>query len=101
MPRFYFHLSAPDQFFPDNLGSEVPDLAAAHVRAVQLMDRLNMFGAIADHSPDFQRWIVHVVDEESRPAITVLFPTKFMTGKPRPMQEFDGVRKLLRRYNML
>jgi hypothetical protein len=29
MPRFYFHLSAPDQDFPDNIGSNVSDLTGA------------------------------------------------------------------------
>ena len=101
MPYFYFHLSAPDQFFPDKIGSNVPDLAAAHMRAVQLIDRVSMFGAMADASPDLQRWTVRVVDENYRPVITVIFPTNFAMVKPSPTQEFNGIRKLLRRYNML
>jgi hypothetical protein len=40
MPRFYFHLSAPDEDFPDNIGSDVSDLADAHSRAVLLAKRV-------------------------------------------------------------
>ena len=52
MQRFYFHLSAPDQYFPDNIGSDVSDLAAAHFIAVRLMKRVMMISAFADCAPD-------------------------------------------------
>jgi hypothetical protein len=47
MPRFYFHLSAPDQDFPDDNGSDVRDLAAAHSIAVRLMKRVMMLSSFA------------------------------------------------------
>ena len=55
LPGFYFHLSAGDQDFQDNIGSDVSDLAAAHCRAVRLADRVMMFSCFADCAPDFQR----------------------------------------------
>ena len=51
MPRFYFHLSAPDQDFPDDIGSDVGDLATAHSIAVRLMKRVMMFSSFADCAP--------------------------------------------------
>jgi hypothetical protein len=47
MPRFYFHLCAPDQVFADNMGSDLSDLSAAHARALILADRMMMiFGSL-------------------------------------------------------
>jgi hypothetical protein len=46
MPRFYFHLSAPDEDFPDNIGSDVSDLVEAHSRAVLLAKRVTMFSRL-------------------------------------------------------
>ena len=63
MTRFYFHLSAPDQDFPDDIGSDVSDLAAAHSIAVRLMKRVMMFSSFADCAPDLRRWTVKVTDE--------------------------------------
>ena len=77
MQRFYFHLSAPDQDFPDNIGSDVTDLAAAHSIAVRLMKRVMMISAFADCAPDLRRWTVKVTDERRRPVFTVLFPAYF------------------------
>jgi hypothetical protein len=75
MPRFYFHLSAPEEDFPDNIGSEVSDLADAHFRAVLLAKRVTMFSRFADRAPDLRRWTVNVTDERRRPVFTVIFPT--------------------------
>ena len=36
MPKFYFHLSNCDERFPDNIGYDLPDVAAAHKRAKRL-----------------------------------------------------------------
>ena len=66
MPRFYFHLSAPDQDFPDNIGSEGSDLATAHFIAVRLMKRVMMISSFADCAPDLRRWTVKVADERGR-----------------------------------
>ena len=75
MPRFYFHLSTPDEDFPDNIGSDVSDFAGAHSKAVLLAKRVTLFSRFADRAPDLRRWTVKVTDERRRPVFTVLFPT--------------------------
>ena len=66
MPRFYFHLSAPDQVFADNMGSDLSDLSAAHARALILADRMMMIFGFADRTSDFRRWTVDVADDSGR-----------------------------------
>jgi hypothetical protein len=96
MPRFHFHLSAPDQDFQDNLGFEITDVTAAHSRAVQLAGRVMMFSAFADHAPDFRRWTVKVTDDSQRPVITVIFPVHGMPKQCKSVRA-SGARTLLQR----
>jgi hypothetical protein len=77
MPRYYFHLCAPDERFDDPEGSEVSDLAEAHSRAVRLADRVMMFGGFAKCQPDLRRWTVEITDERQEPVLTVIFPANF------------------------
>jgi hypothetical protein len=100
MPQFYFHLSAPDQDFPDNIGSDVSDLTAAHSIAVRLMKRVMMISSFADCAPDLRRWIVKVADEGGRPVFTVMFPRYFV---PRGWKPFlvSGARALLLRLDAM
>jgi hypothetical protein len=100
MPRFYFDLSAPDQDFPDDIGSDVSDLAAAHSIAVRLMKRVMMFSSFADCAPDLRRWTVKVTDERRRPVFTVLFPTYFVPRGWKPVL-VSGARALLRRLDAI
>ena len=100
MPRFYFHLCAPDQDFPDNIGSDVGDLAAAHSIAVRLMKRVMMISAFADCAPDLRRWTVKVTDERRRPAFTVLFPAYFAPRGWKPVL-VSGARTLLMRLDAM
>ena len=100
MPRFYFHLSAPDQDFPDNIGSEGSDLAAAHSIAVRLMKRVMMISAFSDCAPDLRRWTVKVTDERRRPVFTVLFPAYFVPQGWKPVL-VSGARTLLRRLDAM
>jgi hypothetical protein len=95
MPRFYFHLSAPDQDFPDNIGSDVSDLTTAHSIAVRLMKRVMMFSSFADCAPDLRRWTVKVTDEKRQPVFTVLFPIYFVPRGWKPVL-VSGARALLR-----
>ena len=74
MPRFFCHLSAPAEFFPDELGWDVSDLATAQNRAVMLAERVRMISALADHGPDWRRWKVQIVDDDSQRVMTVIFP---------------------------
>src|ERR1044071_403543 len=77
LPRYYFHLCAPDECFRDNIGAEVADLAAAHIRAVTLAQRVMTFGGLASCPPDLRRWTVRVFDNCHRSILTVIFPTDF------------------------
>ena len=96
MPRFYFHLSAPDQDFRDSVGCNVNDLATAHSRAVQLADRVMMFSAFANCAVELRRWTVKITDDRQRPVMTVIFPTDFAPWecKRRPA---SGARTLFGR----
>ena len=100
MQRFYFHLSAPDQNFPDNIGRDVSDLAAAHFIAVRLMKRVMMISAFAHCAPDLRRWTVKVTDERRRPVFTVLFPAYFVPRGWKPVL-VSGARTLLRRLDAM
>jgi hypothetical protein len=99
MPRFYFHLSAPDQDFPDDIGSDASDLTTAHSIAVRLMKRVMMISSFADCAPDLRRWTVKVADERRRPVFTVIFPTYFVPRGWKPV--LVGARALLRRLDAI
>jgi hypothetical protein len=88
------------QDFPDDIGSEVGDLAAAHSIAVRLMKRVMMFSSFADCAPDLRRWTVKVTDERRRPVFTVLFPTYFVPRGWKPVL-VSGARALLRRLDAI
>ena len=100
MPRFYFHLCAPDQVFADNMGSDLSDLSAAHARALLLADRVMMIFGFADRTSDFRRWTVDVTDEKQRSLITVKFPINFPRGKRKAVAS-RGARPLLQRLDAI
>ena len=76
MPLFYFHLSATDADFPDEIGCELVDLSAAHFRALKLADRVIMLSAFSNCVPDFRRWTVRVTDDNRKNTVlTVIFPS--------------------------
>jgi hypothetical protein len=81
VPRFYFHLCAPDQDFHDPVGSDLSDVRAAHSRAMLLADRIMVFSGFADQVRDFRRWTVRVTDARANLLVTVLFPVHFPRGK--------------------
>ena len=93
MPRFYFHLSAPDQDFEDPIGNDLSDIRAAHSRAMLLADSVMVFSGFADQSLDFRRWTVKVTDA-SQLLMTVLFPVHFPRGKWKSAAA-EGVRPLI------
>ena len=99
MPRFYFHLSAPDQDFLNDIGSDASDLTTAHSIAVRLMKRVMMISSFADCAPDLRRWTVKVADERRRPVFTVIFPTYFVPRGWKPV--LVGARALLRRLDAI
>lgn len=97
MPRFYFHLRAPDEFFQDGVGIEVADLAAAHSKAMQLAERVMSYGAFSNLEQHMKHWTVEVVDNNERPIITVIFPNHFDADKRKCGCQVGGAH-LLQQY---
>jgi len=95
MPRYYFHLSAPDVSFRDPIGFELSDLSAAHSRALQLADRVMMIGGLASCPPDLRRWTVQITDECQHSVMNVMFSAEF--EKRRAADHVDGARALQER----
>lgn len=95
MPRYYFHLSAPDQLFRDDIGSDAGDLAAVHSRAVLLADRVMGSPLLTDHVPSFARWIVAVTDATQRPVLNLIFPANLMASNCKPLPASDARTLLL------
>jgi hypothetical protein len=57
MARFYFHLSAPGEYFADNVGYDVSDPGAAHYIAVRLAGRVMKFVPFfQNRALDFRHW---------------------------------------------
>ena len=63
MPKFYFHLSNCDECFPDDIGYDLPDIAAAHTRAKRLANLVMATSRLASHPFDRRRWTVTVTDD--------------------------------------
>ena len=63
MPKFYFHLSNCDECFPDDIGHDFPDIAAAHTRAKRLAKLVMATSRLSSHPPDWRRWTVTVTDD--------------------------------------
>ena len=96
MPRFYFHLSRSDEFIFDKIGSDIPDVTAAHFRAVKLVDRMMNVAGLVDSETDWRRWKVHVIDQNRLPIFVVLFPASFIADSPKPLGTVNGARALHR-----
>jgi hypothetical protein len=71
MPKFYFHLSNGDERFPDNIGYDLPDVAAAHTRAKRLANLVMATCCLASHPFDWRRWTVTVTND-SQGAILIM-----------------------------
>jgi hypothetical protein len=93
LPRFYFHVSAIDDMFPDEEGMELADLAAAHDCAMRLMHRTMLFDP---EQQDWRGWMIKIADAKSRTLLTLLYPAR----KPVPRKTF-GLRTGLSRIPLL
>ncbi|MGB6349122.1 MAG: hypothetical protein WBG10_03755 [Pseudolabrys sp.] len=71
MPKFYFHLSNCDERFPDNIGYDLLDVAAAHTRAKRLANLVMATCRLASQSFDWRRWTVTVTND-SQSAILIM-----------------------------
>ena len=73
VPRYLFHFSSGKESVPDNVGTELPNLKAAHLHAVELIDKTVRF--MSDVS-DRRGWRIVVMDATEQPLLTVLFPRR-------------------------
>lgn len=82
MPRFFFHLHECGEVTPDEEGCELPDLEAAHVRAVEaardVMAGEVRYGALClDCS-------IRIADARGEPLMRVLFRDALAVSGRRP-----------------
>ena len=73
MSRFYFHLSNCDECFPDDIGHDLPDIAAAHTRAKRLANLVMTISRLASHPFDWRRWTVTVTHNPQGPILIIPF----------------------------
>ena len=67
MPRFYFHVSNPDECIRDDTGYDLVDLAAAHIRAQDLARGVMRASCLADREPDWRGCTVTVTNDSQVP----------------------------------
>src|SRR4051812_28332764 len=73
LPRYLFRFSSAKELVPDNVGTELLNLKAAHLHAVELIDKTVRF--MSDVS-DWRGWRIIVTDVTEQPLFTVLFPCR-------------------------
>jgi hypothetical protein len=73
LPRYLFRFSSATECVPDNVGTELPHLKAAHLHAVELIDKTARF--MSDVS-DWRGWRIVVTDGTEQSLLTVLFPRR-------------------------
>jgi len=90
MHWFYFHVELFGVEIPDDRGVQLPDLAAAHACALQIMRKTMA------HDPDERNWrgsTVKIADEQRRTLLTVLYHHGRTTfGKRMPQRRDDSTR---------
>jgi hypothetical protein len=76
MPHFFFHIVSPEEKFPDDMGADLPDAAAAHQRALRLIDRVMLCRELesATLPEQWSRWVLHVANANGHNILSVLFP---------------------------
>jgi hypothetical protein len=63
MPRFYFHFTMDDEYFPDLIGQNFNDLAAAHSHAIALASRVMAYCEVESRAPRTERWVVTIEND--------------------------------------
>ncbi len=72
MPNFYFHFTMDDEFFPDRMGQNFSDLAAAHSHAIVLASRVMSYCEVESRTPRTERWVVSIEDDAGRVLMSVI-----------------------------
>src|SRR6478672_7424353 len=72
MPHFYFHFTMDDEYFPDRMGQNFNDLAAAHSHAIVLASRVMSYCEVECRAPRAERWVVSIEDDADRVLMSVI-----------------------------
>jgi hypothetical protein len=77
MPQFCFHITNPKEGFRDTIGIELPNLSAAHERALKLINTVARYMKLKNgpETPRRAHWIVYIADANGRNILTVLSPS--------------------------
>ena len=90
MPKFLFHIKTPDDYFEDDIGSDLADLAAVHSAAARLASCVMRWTPLANSPPDFRHWIVKVTDERRQPVLSMIFPLNVVPENCKPTTTNDA-----------
>ena len=72
MSHFYFHFTMDDEYFPDLVGQDFNDLAAAHSHAIVLASRVMSYCEVEGRAPRTERWVVSIEDDAGRVMMSVI-----------------------------
>jgi hypothetical protein len=72
MSRFYFHFRMDGELFPDFIGQNFNDLAAAHSHAIVLASRVMSYCEVEDRAPRTERWVVTIENDAGRVLMSVI-----------------------------
>jgi hypothetical protein len=73
MATFYFHLATPVGRFHDDTGCDVPDLTAAHSRAIKAAQWMITRSGLAEEELEWRGWSFEITDNRQRSKLRVLF----------------------------
>jgi hypothetical protein len=73
MATFYFHLATPVGHFHDGTGCDLPDLAAAHFKAIKAAQWMMMRSGLAEDELEWRGWSFEVADDRQQSRLRVLF----------------------------
>ena len=71
MPRYFFRFTSGRDCVPDNVGTELRDLKAAHRHSIELIDKTVRF---MSDVPEWRGWRIVIEDDAGLPLLIVLFP---------------------------
>ena len=63
MAHFYFHFTMDDEYFPDLIGENLNDLAAAHSHAIALASRVMAYCEVEGRAPRTERCVVTIEND--------------------------------------
>ena len=92
MPRFFFHIKTPDEYFEDDIGSDLDDLAAVHSVAARLVSCVMRWTPLGNNPPDFRHWIVKVTDERQQLVLSMMFPLNSVPKSRNDAHTFNIIR---------